>query len=129
MGVRGFSEVAAKLVCGACPLTPPAVREGKSGGGRGTVWPVLWSPLPVIFYSFGEMEDKTCAHSNVWATSFMYSCIILHIHTHIIMHTYIICTCNCLPQKIYLEMCRVLAAIHRVDIKAVGLSDFGKHGV
>ena len=90
MGVRGFSEVTAKLVCGACPLTPPAVREGKSGGGRGTVWPVLWSPLPVIFYSFGEMEDKTCAHSNVWATSFMYSCVILHIHTHIIMHTHII---------------------------------------
>ncbi|MCP4767581.1 MAG: phosphotransferase [Gammaproteobacteria bacterium] len=28
----------------------------------------------------------------------------------------------------YLEMCRVLAALHQVDVDAVGLSDFGKPG-
>ncbi|MGI9319209.1 MAG: phosphotransferase [bacterium] len=31
-------------------------------------------------------------------------------------------------RAIYMEMCRVLAALHQVDIDAVGLSDFGKPG-
>ena len=31
-------------------------------------------------------------------------------------------------REIYLEMCRVLAALHDVDIEAVGLSDFGRPG-
>ena len=31
-------------------------------------------------------------------------------------------------REVYAEMCRVLAAIHSVDIEAAKLSDFGKHG-
>ena len=35
---------------------------------------------------------------------------------------------NTARREIYLEMCRVLAALHDVDVEAVGLSDFGRPG-
>ena len=37
--------------------------------------------------------------------------------------------CTALLQAVYSELCRVLAAIHRVDIEEAGLTDFGKHGM
>lgn len=110
---------------------------------------------PIHFLLIRWNGRQNCVHSNEWEASRMYSVLYCtcktqphtyphpHTHTHIYTHSptyiymYIICSwwqarfvvCNGLPQKVYSEMCRVLAAIHRVNIEAVDLSDFGKHGV